>query len=142
MMHRKYLYLSIIIITCLFAGCAEPPRSPISSIPHILIDYVEETEETKVYVHGIEDTFFSNITICINQEMKTENFTYSLHMATEQNNFILNITVWDEEKDYQYDGNITIFAEDNEWLIKVVDLKDEGTREGTLPYTIIMERRE
>lgn len=141
-MHRKYLCLSIIIITCLFVGCAEPPKSPISSIPQILIDYIEETEETKVYVHGIEDTLFSNISIHINQEIISENSTYSLHMATLLKNFILNISVWDEEKEYEYSGNIKVLNEDSEWKLKVVDLKNEETKEESFPYTIIMERNE
>ena len=141
-MPRRYLSLSIILLFCFFVGCEEPPKSPISTIPQILIDYIEETEETKIYAHGIEDTLYSNITIQINHDTKKENFTYSLHLSTLLKDFMLNISVWDESRDYEYSGNITVFNDGGEWKLKVEGIKDKKPKEGSFPYTIIMERKE
>jgi hypothetical protein len=53
-MQKKLSVLGILILLFVLAGCTEGPPSPLSTIPTILIDHIEETDETKVYVHGIE----------------------------------------------------------------------------------------
>lgn len=139
-MQGKYVALSIILLLSLFVGCAEPPKSPLSSIPMILIDHIEETDETKVFVHGIEDHLFSNITIMINNDMITENFTYSLHISTSLSEFELFISVWDKQKNYEYSGEITVFNDNGEIKIKVQDTDHDEPVEESLPHTIVMER--
>lgn len=140
-MHRRYLCLSIVLLIPLFVGCIETPSSPISKIPTILIDHIEETEETKVFIQGIEDHLFSNITIKINHECITENFTYELHTSTSLQNFVLNVTVWDEQEQYEYIGNITV-SEDNDEMILHIVVIDDDPKDESFPHTIIMERKE
>jgi hypothetical protein len=140
-MHRKYLTLSIILLLSFFVGCTNGPKSPLSTIPMILIDNIEETGETKVFVHGIEDTLFSNITIQINEESLTENFTYELHMSTSLQKFMLNVSIWDDEKQYEYTGNLTLLTDD-EIKLEIEDIRDKEPVEVSFPYTIIMERKE
>jgi hypothetical protein len=108
----------------------------------ILIDNIEETGETKVFVHGIEDTLFSNITIQINEETLTENFTYELHMSTSLQKFMLNISIWDEEKQYEYIGNFTVFSDDGEMKLEIEDIRHDDPIEASFPYTIVVERKE
>ncbi len=140
-MHGKYLTLSIVLLLSLFVGCTNGPESPLSTIPMILIDHIEETEETKVFVHGIDDTLFSNITIQINEDISTENFTYELHMSTSLEKFMLNISVWDKKKQYEYTGNFTLLSDD-EIKMEIEDIRDKDPIEVNIPYTIIMERKE
>lgn len=140
-MHRKYIILGTVLLLTIFVGCTDGPKSPLSSIPMILIDHVEETEEIKVFVHGIEDTLFSNITIQINDESIKENFTYELHISTSLEKFMLNISVWDEEKQYEYTGNFTLMNDD-EIKLEIEDIRDKKPIEVNFPYTIIMERKE
>jgi len=141
-MQVKYLSLGVVILLTFFIGCSEGPESPLSTIPTILIDHVEKTKETKVFVHGIDDTLFSNITIQINNETICENFTYELHYFTSLNKFILNISVWYEEKLYEYSGNFTVFEDKDEMKLEIEDVRHKQSIERSFPYTIIMERKE
>ncbi|UCG68225.1 MAG: hypothetical protein JSV09_10405 [Thermoplasmata archaeon] len=141
-MHRKYLGLSIILFLAFFLGCVDAPKSPVSKIPTILIDHIEETEETKVFVHGIENHLFSNITIEINDVRVTENFTYELHAASHLHKFMLNVTVWEEKKEYEYRGNFTVIEDDDQKTLEIQDIRHEDSIKRSFPYTIIMERKE
>lgn len=138
----KYYGLGIVIILSLFAGCNSGPQSPLSTIPMILIDHIEENGETKVFVHGIDDHLFSNITLQINEKTLTENLTYELHIPTFLKEFMLNVTVWDALKHYEYTGNFTLLSEDEEIKMEITDLNHKEPIEESLPYTIIMERKE
>jgi hypothetical protein len=140
-MRRKLSSVGIVLFLVLVAGCIGGPDSPLSTIPTILIDHIEDTQETKVYVQGIENTLFGNITIQINDGTLRENHTYSLHMSTKLNKFALNVTVWFKLKEYQYTGNITISEEDNEIELEILDDRHDNPIKRTPPYTIIMERR-
>jgi hypothetical protein len=140
-MQRKISFMGIVIFLFVLAGCTQGPPSPLSSLPTILIDHIEETEETKVFVQGIENTLYGNITIQLNNETVTENFTYGLHITTNLHKFILNITVWYELKEYDYTGNFTLLEEDNEITLEIVDARHDDPIERSAPYTIIMERK-
>ena len=141
-MHGKLVSLGFIIFMCSFSGCVEPPPSPLSSIPRILLDHIAETEETKVYVHGLDDHLFSNITIEINDATITENYTYSLHLTTKLEEFTLNISVWDKLKEYEYIGNMTLLSDEDQIMLQIDDERRDDPIERSLPYTIIMERNE
>ena len=140
-MQGKYLGLNIVLLISLLVGCTNPPESPISAIPTILIDHIDETHETKVFVHGIDAHLFSNITIQINNVSITENFTYELHTSTSLNTFNLNVSVWDKQKEYEYIGNITVFKNNGEMKLEILDMDHKDPSEESLPYNIIMERK-
>lgn len=141
-MQRKYLGLSIVLLLSFFIGCIEGPTSPISTIPRILIDHIEDTGETKIFVCGIEDHLYSNITIEISEESVFENFTYELHMSTRRETFLLNVSVWDEQKQYEYSGNIAIVTDNDQIQLEITDDRHKEPIEKSFPYTIIMERKE
>ena len=140
-MHGKLVSLGFIIFMCTFSGCVEPPPSPLSSIPRILLDHIEETEETKVYVHGLDDHLFSNITIEINDATITENYTYSLHLTTKLEEFALNVSVWDKLKEYEYIGNMTLLSDEDQIMLHIDDERRDDPIGRSMPYTIIMERK-
>lgn len=141
-MQRNLLALGVVCFLCFVPGCLESPSSPVSSIPMILVDHIQETEETKVYVQGLDDHRFSNITIQINGLNVTENLTYALHLSTSLTEFALNVTVWDEIKEYEYRGNLSILREDDQVTLQIEDQKHDDIIERSLPYTTIMERKE
>lgn len=141
MMQKKLSFISIIVFLVLLAGCTEGPPSPLSSIPTILIDHIEDIEETKIYVHGIEDTLYGNITIQINSETELENFTYSLQTSTILNKFFINVTVWYKVKEYEYNGNFTLIEDNGQISFEIVDDRHDNPIKRNAPYTIIMERK-
>lgn len=141
-MHGKLVSLGVIILIFTFSGCVDTPPSPLSSIPRIFLDHIVETEETKVYVHGLDDHLFSNITIEINDATITENYTYSLHLTTKLEKFTLNVSVWDKLKEYGYIGNMTLISDEDQIMLQIDDERRDNPIERSLPYTIIMERKE
>jgi hypothetical protein len=140
-MQRELSSIGIVLFLVLIAGCIEGPDSPLSTIPTILIDHIEDTQETKVYVQGIENTLFGNITMQINNETAQENNTYSLHISTELRKFTLNVTVWFKLKEYEYSGNITLVEEDEELSLEIEDARHDNPIKRSLPYTTFMERK-
>ena len=140
-MQKKISSLGILVFLIMLSGCTEGPSSPLSSLPTILIDHIEDTDETKIYVHGIDDTLYENITIQINNNTVRENFTYELHTSTDLQHFFLNVTVWYELKEYDYRGNITVIEEKNDISFEIMDERRDNPINRDAPYTIIMERK-
>jgi hypothetical protein len=139
-MRGKYLSLGVVFFLLLLAGCTEN-QPPLSGIPTILIDYIEETEETKVFVHGIDDRLFSNITIQINDTNVTESYTYQLHGSTSLEYFFLYVSVWDKQKEYEYSGNITLLDDKGEMKMQIKETGEDKYDKESLPHKIIMERK-
>jgi hypothetical protein len=139
-MHWKYLSLGVIFFLLLLPGCTEN-QPPLSGIPTILIDYIEESEETKVFIHGIDDRLYSNITIRINETSVIENYTYQLHLSTSLEYFNLYVSVWDKQKEYEYSGNITLFDDKGEIKMQIKETKDDKYVKESFPHKIIMERK-
>ena len=139
-MRWKYLSLGVIFFLLLLTGCTDN-QPPLSGIPTILIDYIEEAEETKVFLHGIDDRLYSNITIRINDTSVTENYTYQLHMSTSFEYFILYVSVWDKQKEYEYSGNISLFDDKGEMKMQIKETGDDKDNKESFPHKIIMERK-
>jgi hypothetical protein len=139
-MRGKYLGLGAIFFILLLAGCTEN-QPPLSGIPTILIDYIEETEETKVFVKGIDDRLFSNITIQINDTSITENYTYQLHISTSLDYFNLYVSVWDKQKEYEYSGNVTLYDDNGEIRMEIKEVGEDKYDKESFPHKIIMERK-
>ncbi|UCE37178.1 MAG: hypothetical protein JSW00_17140 [Thermoplasmata archaeon] len=140
-MPYKYLSLGVVFFLFILTGCTEN-QPPLSGIPTILIDYIEETEETKIFIRGIDDRLFSNITIRIKDESLEENYTYESHMSTSLEAFLLHVSVWDKQKEYEYKGTIRLFDDDGEMKMYIKKSGDNHEVEKTFPHKIIMERKE
>lgn len=139
-MRGKFLGLGVIFLLFILTGCTEDPP-PLSGIPTILIDFIEETEETKVFVQGIDDRLFSNITIEINDTSVTENYTYQLHISTSLEYFNLYVSVWDKEKEYEYSGNITLYDDNGDIKMQIKETGEDKYEKESFPHKIIMERK-
>ncbi len=140
-MQYKYLCLGLVFLLFILTGCTED-QPPLSGIPTILIDHIEETEETKIFIRGIDERLFSNITIQINDDFIRENYTYELHMCTSLEDFFLLVSVWDKEKEYEYSGNITLFNDGKEVKMNIKETGKDKDVEKSFPHKIIMERKE
>lgn len=140
-MQRELSSMGIALFLVLMAGCIEGPDSPLSTIPTILIDHFEDSAETKVFINGIDNTHYNNITIQINDDTVNENDTYSLHLSTDLSKFSLNVTVWFKLKEYEYKGNITVLKEDEHISLEIEDTDHDNPIKRSLPYTKIMERK-
>lgn len=139
-MRGKFLGLGVIFLLFILTGCTED-QPPLSGIPTILIDHIEETEETKVFVQGIDDRLFSNITIQINDTSITENYTYQLHISTSLEYFNLYVSVWDKQKEYEYSGNITLYDDNGDIKMQIKETGEDKYDKESFPHKIIMERK-
>jgi len=107
------VFFSIFMISVMSCGCLEDPVTPsISKIPKLVVDYVEQ--ENKLYVHASSDFRYTNISIYAKdldngiEWSVFENETYCSRLYFNSTHYYLLITVYDLEKGYLYEGNITI----------------------------------
>jgi len=104
------LVFLVCIIMAAWRGGQNPFESPVSSIPSVLIDYAYN--ETEIYVHGLNDFRYTNLTIIISNgtnitERNRENSYFIFTTATHQN-FTLNISVINKKKAYAFNGTFQI----------------------------------
>lgn len=132
----------LIVLSIGLAGCLDTPSSPIGSVPQLLIDYIVEADDIQIVVKGIEDHFYSNISIRINGVETRENYTYLLSLRTSEEKLILSSEVWDGEQAYVYAANFTLVIEEQEvYFLVETALSSEPLRED-LPYRTILEKAE
>ena len=89
-------------------------ESPISSIPAVLIDYANN--ETEIFVHGLGDFRYTNLTIRISNEKEKDNESRVQERSKESSLFIFHSTRWDNftlnisvvNKNKQYAFNCTL----------------------------------
>ncbi len=97
MQWRYAAVLVVLILTVSSLGCLSPPAPPpMSRMPKVIIDHVEQDEVFAVYVHGISDCRYDRIEIKIDNESAfAMNHTFQGSALTNLTSFSLNITVID-----------------------------------------------
>ncbi len=123
-------------------------ESPFSSIPSILVDHSEN--QTAVYVHGLNDFKFTNMSIRISNNTRsyerTRNNTYFLYCETSDSDFIINVTVWNNHKQYAFNGSVQVAPPDEApRILTLYEEKKDKTNtytldSGSLPWKKLMER--
>ena len=118
---RKYFGAAAVVVFALaialavWGGERIITESPISSIPSLLIDHHED--KTEIFVHGLNDFRYTNITLRVTAENFTQERTredaFFIYFSTSVfnftlNNFTLNITVWNKNKQYSFNGSIQV----------------------------------
>lgn len=110
------MVIMVIILTLLMAGCSNPPKPPASELPKLTVDYDGihgEKDLTIFYIHGIEETRYSNISLRLNDELITfKNDTFCLEHKMEFQNFSIAVDVWLLNKHYNYNGTYNISKEE------------------------------
>jgi hypothetical protein len=151
---RKYFGAAAVVVFLLaialavWGGERITTESPISSIPSLLIDYHED--ETEIFVHGLNDFRYTNITLRVTADNTTqERFredAYFIYYNTTDLNFTLNITVWNKNKQYSFNGSIQV-ANDTEstkvltlYEVTKTRINDYMLTETGLPWKKFMER--
>ncbi|MFO7992083.1 MAG: hypothetical protein R6U61_07320 [Thermoplasmata archaeon] len=125
------MVIMVIILTLLMAGCSNPPKPPASELPKLTVDYDLNYDEDDIiifYIHGIEETRYSNISLHINEELIAfKNNSFSLEHKMEFQNFSINVDVWLLNKHYNY--NATYEPSEKEDIIYEVTYYDGDTIE-------------
>jgi len=136
------------IILALWGSNRDMLESPVASIPQILIDYNDD--QTDIYVHGMYDYKYTNITMQIfvgdeTFERSREN-VYSLNYNTSADEFGVNITVWNKKKAYSFNATIKKASPDEApKLLTLIEHRDNRIYSYTLdntnlPWKRLMER--
>jgi len=129
-------------------GGKDPTKSPVSSIPSLLIDY--NLNETEIFIEGLDDFRYTNMTVRITGENQTfERFreqAYFIYYNLSMANFTINVTVWNKNKQYTFNGSVQVALPDE--APKVLTLYEEKKdrintytlNTGNLPWKRLMER--
>lgn len=156
---RKYFgaaAVAVFLLTLALAfwqGGKDPFVSPVSSIPSILIDYnINETgtNETEIFVKGLNDFRYTNMTIRVaggNQRFeRARDKAYFIYYNTSMANFTINITVWNRNKHYSFNGSVQVAPPDEApRLLTLYEEKRDRIstytlNTGNLPWKKLMER--
>lgn len=127
-------------------GCLSSPEPPISRIPKVLIDYIDDEGIFSVYVHGTSECRYRNVRISIdNSTIFDENYTYYGAYRTNKTYFNMSIEVTylkDAEATpdhYFYNATVQYIFYENSFVVtdssgeNIISV-DEG------PYMALMER--
>jgi len=151
---RKYFGAAagvVFLLALAFAvwqGGKDPFVSPVSSIPSMLVDY--NLNETEIYVKGFNDFRYTNMTVRVSgQNQSFERFkehAYFIFYDTSLSNFTINITVWNKNKQYTFNGSVQVAHPDDEPMIMTLyeEKRDRintyTLNTGNLPWRRLMER--
>jgi hypothetical protein len=150
---RKYFGAAAVLVFLLALvlavwGGKDPFISPISSIPSLLID--QNHNETEIFVKGLNDFRYTNMTITIAGENQTyernREDAYFVYFNTSMANFTVNITVWNRDREYTFNGSVQVASPDES--PKLMTLYEEKRDRintytldtGNLPWRKLMER--
>jgi|GEM_PF-5836773 len=130
--------ISVILIAFL-SGCVNTPSQPtFSAVPKLVIDYIEEENVTKIYLHGFDDHMYTNLTLNVSQEnetfVATDEYAYYLTIETNLTTFCLNATAWDNLTAYSYECELEIVQTNKGILFQIDDAKSSEPQRYTPPY--------
>lgn len=151
---RKYfgaaavLVFVMAIVLAVWQGGRDIFELPVASIPSILIDY--NNDETEIYVHGMNDFRYSNISMRViidNTTIeRTREDTLFMFYNSSAKDLIVNITVWNKNKAYSFNASIQKASqEEAPTLLKIYEDRDNRIftytlDDGMLPWKRLMER--
>ncbi len=138
-MKSGHLIVVVLLISVAFAGCSEPPSSPVSELPKIVIDYehkLEEKNSTIIFIHGMDEIRYTNISIYINESrVLFQNETFSAEHKTNLTHFNLTVNVWLNKEWYNYNATYKVSQkEDMIYKITYSDGETKKVKPEDLPY--------
>lgn len=102
----------IINLAALSAGCTNAPEPPGSEIPKLVIDFLgakEGRNQTVLYVHGMDEVQYDNISIFLNDELVSSNErSFSMEYRTNLSSFKVAVNVRLEKSLYNYNASIRL----------------------------------
>lgn len=151
---RKYFGAAAVVVfglaiaLAVWGGGRDIFESPVSSIPSILIDH--HKDETDIYVHGMNDFRYTNMSMLVTIGNTTYERTRPdglfLYYNTSAENFTINITVWNKNKEYTFNGTVMVADPlDAPTLLTIYEAKKDKVNTmtltaGNLPWKKFMER--
>ena len=150
---RKYFGVAAVVVFLMALGLAlwggrDIFESPVASIPSILID--RNDNETEIYVHGLNDFRYTNISLRVISDNetfeRTREDTYFMFFNSSAENFTINITVWNKNKKYAFNASVLAASpgEDPKVMTLYEDRNDKiytyTLNNGNLPWKRLMER--
>ncbi len=129
----------IINLSVISSGCTDPPEPPGSEIPKLVIDYLGVSEgenQTAIYVHGMDEVRYDNISISINDEVVfNQRERFSIEYRTNLSSFSLEVDIQHEEDYYNYNASIDIIK-GKKYVFKITyyDGEINKVKWNNLPY--------
>ncbi len=143
-MKKAIIVALVILLSISVSGCTNPPSPPGSEIPMVVVDYVSserydnvDDNHTIIYVHGLDEIRYKNITIKINNKtVQRRNHTYSAEITTNLTEFELVVDVHHYKKHFNYNATFKI-SEKKKIMYKITysDLETKEVEIDNLPYT-------
>lgn len=128
------IFLAMVVSTA-GLGCLDSPPSPASDIPKITVDRLEEENVTEIYIHGLEEVMYPNITLNLNGETVVErNKTYAVVYRTNLTEFNIYSEI---HHDNIYYFNSTFLVSDEKGVVYEVTDENGDTEKisnDDLPY--------
>ncbi len=112
-MKKRMIALVVVLLTLSLAGCTNPPKPPGSDIPKMVLDYQIDQElqnKSIIYIHGVDDTRYTNITLKIDNEtvvQKEEAFCIEYDLNKKQ--FNITVDVWEDLDHYNFNASVEVF---------------------------------
>lgn len=141
-MKKGVVAVVILFIFAAMAGCTNPPTPPASEMPKLVIDYdinEEGRNETIIFIHGLDETRYSRITLFIDdEEIANKTDTFSVERRTDLREFNLTVNVTHLEERYNYNASFEVVREED--LIYEITYYDEETKEVKYEDLPLVER--
>ncbi len=129
-------------------GCLSSPEPPISKIPKVLIDYIEEEGVFSIYVHGTSECKYRNVRIYAEDTLVfNENYTFYGAYRTNETDFNITIEIaYQDEPDtepvnYFYNASIELMPYGDSFFVSDIH-GDNVVDVNKGPYIALMEREE
>ncbi len=141
---RHFPFILVVLFAVSISGCLKQGGiyPPISEVPQVLIDYVENT--TKIYLRGVGDYRYDAMNISVYDRAGntytnvSENNTYFLSSTTTSLNFSLTLECWSSGGHFYYLGNFTHIPSENTLIIEEKGRSREVSY-ASLPYKTTLE---
>lgn len=139
MMKKTLAALSItLLLSISIIGCMDSPTQPPAyNIPKLVIDHAEpEGNTTIIYIHGLEEVKYDNITLKVDNETVEQKFdSFSLEYETNRTEFSLDAYVSHEENRFNFNATLQFSdQEENIYSIEYYDEEIEKLKKDDLPY--------
>ncbi len=143
---RPMAVLAAVLLIAGATGCLSSPEPPISKIPKVLIDYIDEENIFSIYVHGTSECKYRNVRIYVEDALVfNENYTFYGAYRTNETEFNITIEVVYQEDPakepthYFYNASIQLMPYEESFFVS--DIHGEKiTDVGKGPYIALMER--
>lgn len=141
-MKSGYIIVAVILISVTLAGCSEPPSSPVSEMPKVVIDNEgkpQQQNSTIIFIHGMDEVRYSNISLHINsEEVLFKNETFCAEYRTNLTEFNLTVDIWFEKTWYNF--NATLNMSEKKDVAYKITYYDGDTKEIKLDQLPYVER--